>query len=122
MLGKILLVEDDESISWIYKTKLESAGYGVILAKNGAEGLDLAKTELPNIILLDVIMPQIDGFTALQELKKNESTKNIPVIMLTNLGTDEDKIKGFVLGAIDYIVKANFTPTQIIEKIKQYIK
>lgn len=118
---KILLAEDDETISWIYKSKLESEKYNVVVAVNGAEALTLAKSENPDLMLLDVIMPQLDGFSVLDELKKDPATNKIPVVMLTNLGTEEDKIKGEKLGAVDYLVKASLTPSQIIEKIKKYL-
>ena len=119
---KILIVEDDQIISSMYKTKLEADNFEVLIADNGADVLKLAKKQKPGIIMLDIILPQLDGFSVLEALKKNQATKNIPVVMLTNLGTDEDKIKGEKLGAIDYLVKADLTPSQIEEKIKQYLK
>lgn len=119
---KILIVEDDTTIKTMYKGKFESDGFEVLTAGAGAEGLELAKNEKPNIIMLDIILPQMDGFSVLEGLKGDSKTKNIPVIMLTNLGTDEDKKKGEKLGAVDYIVKANLTPAQVSEKIKKYIK
>ena len=126
MPGKIktiLIIEDEETISAMYKAKLDKSGnFKVFIADNGVLGLEVAKKEKPDIIMLDIILPQIDGFSVLEELKKKEATKRIPVIMLTNLGTDEDKEKGKKLGATDYLVKANLTPTQVEEKIKQYLK
>ncbi len=119
---KILLVEDDNLISSMYKTKFQADGFEVIIAIDGAVALELAKEEKPDIIMLDIILPQLDGFTVLEELKKNAATKSIPVIMLTNLGTTEDKLKGEQLGAADYLVKANFTPAQISQKIKEHLK
>ena len=119
---KILIVEDDQIISSMYKTKLEADSFEVLIADNGADGLKLAKEQKPGIVMLDIILPQLDGFSVLEALKQNQATKNIPVVMLTNLGTDEDKIKGEKLGAIDYLVKANLTPAQVEEKIKQYLK
>jgi len=119
---KILLVEDDNLISSMYKTKFQADGFEVIIAIDGAVALELAKKEKPDIIMLDIILPQLDGFTVLEELKKNATTKSIPVIMLTNLGTTEDKLKGEQLGAADYLVKANFTPAQISQKIKEHLK
>ncbi|MCK4553458.1 response regulator [Candidatus Parcubacteria bacterium] len=119
---KVLLVEDDKTISLMYKTKIETGGFEVLTADNGADGLKLAKEQKPDIIMLDVILPQLDGFSVLEELKKDTSTKNIPVVMLTNLGTEEDKEKGKKLGAIDYLVKASLTPAQVEENIKQYLK
>lgn len=118
---KILLIEDDQAISMMYKGKLESNGYLVLTAVNGADGLELAKKEGLDLIMLDIILPQLDGFSVLAELKKDSKTKGIPVIMLTNLGTDEDRAKGEKMGAVDYIVKANMTPAQISEKIKKYL-
>lgn len=119
---KILVVEDDEMISSMYKTKFEADGFEVSLAGNGVLALDLAKKEKPDIIMLDIILPQLDGFSVLEELKKNESTKLIPVVMLTNLGTDEDREKGKRLGAAGYIVKASLSPAEISKKIKEYLK
>lgn len=119
---KILLIEDDTAISIMYKGKFQADGYEVFAADNGATGLELARKEKPDIILLDIIIPQLDGFSVLGELKKDRNTKDIPVIMLTNLGTGEDKAKGEKLGAIDYVVKANMTPGKISEKIKQILK
>ncbi len=118
---KILLVEDDKMISSMYKTKLEQEGYLVILAENGAAAIDLAFAEKPDLILLDIILPQVDGFSVLRQLRASESMKKAPIIMLTNLGTDEDKEKGKKYGATDYLVKARLTPSQIGEKIKKYL-
>jgi len=84
--------------------------------------LALALKEIPSIILLDIMMPKMDGFAVLTELKKNETTKNIPVLMLSNLGQQSDIDKGQAMGAKDYIVKASMTPTQIVEKAKSYLK
>ena len=118
---KILLVEDDKMISSMYQTKLEQEGYLVILAENGAAAIDLALAEKPDLILLDIILPQIDGFSVLKQLRAAESTKDIPIVMLTNLGTEEDKAKGEKYGATAYLVKASLTPTQVSGKIKEYL-
>lgn len=119
--NKILIVEDDAIINLMYKTKLELDGFEVLSATDGAMGLAMAKKEKKDLILLDVIMPQLDGFTVLAELKKDVKTKGIPVILLTNLGTEEDKEKGAKLGAVDYIIKAGFTPAQVSEKVQKYL-
>lgn len=119
---KILVVEDDAMISSMYKTKFESDGFNVFIADNGAAGLSLAKKEKPDIIMLDVILPQLDGFSMLEQLKLDKAVKHIPVIMLTNLGTEEDKKKGEKLGALDYFVKASLTPGQVSDKIKKILK
>jgi len=114
---KILVVEDDPMINSMYKTKFKVAGFEVFTADNGVTGLELVKKEKPDIVMLDVMLPQLDGFSVLEQ-----TTKDIPVIMLTNLGTDEDKAKGARMGALDYLVKASLTPGQISEKIKQILK
>ncbi|RLC37156.1 response regulator [Candidatus Falkowbacteria bacterium] len=120
--NKILIVEDDKMISSMYETKLKQEGFLVLTADNGYAGLELAMKEKPDIILLDIILPQMDGFTVLQELRYNKNMKSTPIIMLTNLGTDEDKEKGEKFGATDYLVKANLTPSQVSEIIKKYLK
>ena len=119
---KILVVEDDPMISSMYKTKFEAEGFEVLVAENGVIGLELAKKEKPDIIMLDVILPQLDGFSVLDQIKKDNAIKDTPVIMLTNLGTDEDKKKGEAMGALDYLVKASLTPGQVSEKIKKVLK
>ena len=119
---KILIVEDDKMISSMYETKLKQENFLVLTADNGQLGLEMAIKEKPDIILLDIILPQMDGFTILQELRYNKNMKTTPIIMLTNLGTDEDKKKGEKLGATDYLVKANLTPAQVSDVIKKYLK
>lgn len=118
---KILLVEDDNMISTMYKTKLEQAGYQVIVAADGAAALEQASTHSPSLIFLDIILPQLDGFTVLQELRLNPKFKEVPIIMLTNLGTSEDKDKGDKFGATDYLVKANLTPREVNETAEKYL-
>lgn len=118
----ILLMEDDIMVSSIYKAKFEADGFKVVIAIDGASGLELLKKEKPDIVLQDVILPGLDGFSVLEEIKRDKATKNIPVIMLTNLGTPEDKAKGQRMGATDYLVKASFTPSEISEKIKYILK
>jgi DNA-binding response OmpR family regulator len=117
----ILLVEDDAIISSMYKAKFEDDGFKILIAQDGVSGLELAKKEKPDIIVLDVILPGLDGFSVLEEIKKDLTTKNIPVIMLTNLGTNEDKTKGRNMGALDYLVKASLTPAEISDKIKEFL-
>lgn len=118
----ILLVEDDTIISSMYKAKFEDDGFKVLTAQDGASGLELIKKEKPDIVMLDVIIPGLDGFSVLEEVKKDAATKDIIVIMLTNLGTEDDRAKGHKMGAADYLVKASLTPAQVSEKIKEFLK
>lgn len=120
--GKILLVEDDLTLIDMYKMKFVEEGFDVFVSSNGVDAIELAKKELPDIVLLDIILPGMDGFAILETLKKEAKTKQIPVILLSNLGQDSDIEKGKKLGARDYLVKANFTPTQIAEKVKNILK
>lgn len=115
---KILLIEDDKMLLEMYAAKFSREGYTVLTAENGANGLKLAQEEKPDIILLDIIMPKMDGFATLKEIRKDDGMKSIPVILLTNLGQDQDIQKGKSLGADDYFIKANHTPTEIVEKVK----
>lgn len=119
---KVLIVEDEESLAQMYQTKFENEGYEVLVANDGSEGIEKAKKDKPDIILLDIILPKKDGFMVLKELKADKTTANIKIIMLTNLGQDEDVTKGKKLGALDYLVKANLTPAQLVDKVAEYLK
>ncbi|MBT3689811.1 response regulator [bacterium] len=119
----ILLIEDEEMLSNMYEIKFVKEGYQVKKALDGEIGFKMASEGVkPDLILLDIIMPKLDGFTVLKNLKANASTKDIPVILLTNLGQDEDIKKGNKLGATGYLIKANLTPAQVVEKIKEVLK
>ncbi len=118
---KVLIVEDEESLAQMYAAKFKREGFTVAVAPDGVSGLELARKEKPEIILLDIILPQKDGFMVLKELKEDNKTKGIPVIMLTNLGQDEDISRGKKLGADDYLVKASLTPTQLVDKVKDFL-
>ena len=114
---KILIVEDDNFLRKLVLRKLSSEGYDVSEALDGEQGVKKAQTENPDLILLDLILPGIDGFEVLAQIKNNKETSLIPVIILSNLGQKEDIEKGFNLGAVDYLIKAHFTPNEIIEKV-----
>ena len=119
--AKILIVEDDLDIANVYSLKFEKEGYDVYVAADGQEGLDKALAWLPDLILLDIMLPKKDGFSVLEAIKKNEPTKNIPIIMWTNLSNTEDARKAKELGASDYLVKVFNMPAEIVAKAKQYI-
>ena len=117
----ILLVEDDEFLAELYATKLNLEGFEVALAMDGEKGLKLAKESPPDLVLLDIILPKMDGFEVLKELKADDTTKKVPVILLTNLSQKDEVQKGLSLGANDYLIKAHFMPSEVVQKIKQII-
>jgi DNA-binding response OmpR family regulator len=121
-MAKILIVEDDRFLRELIARKLRNEGYEVIEAVDGEEGLKKIKEEKPNLVLLDLILPGIDGFEVLARAKEDPNVASIPVIILSNLGQREEIEKGLKLGAIDYLVKAHFTPGEIIEKIKNILR
>jgi len=118
---KILIIEDDSFISEMYSMKFKSYGWQTFTAENGQIGLEKIHQIMPDLILLDIIMPQMDGFETLRSLRKDEVFKNTPVIILSNLGEKSDIEKGLSLGANDYIVKAYFTPQEVVKKIEKYL-
>lgn len=118
----VLLVEDDSFLSNIYKTKFELEGFKITTAEDGALGLELAKKKKPDIILLDILLPKMDGFMVLEKLKADSAIASIPVILLTNLGQKDDVDKGLKLGAVDYLIKAHFKPSETVEKVYEALK
>ncbi|MBL7057721.1 response regulator [Patescibacteria group bacterium] len=120
--GVILIVEDDYFLLNIYSTKFEGENYKVFVASNGMEGLDLVKVKSPDIILLDILMPKLDGFGFLREIKKDKKTDGIPIILLTNLSQRKDIDRGLAMGADDYLVKAHFMPSEVVEKVEGLLK
>ena len=105
MNNKILVVDDDTAINELIKVNLELCGYTVIQALDGTKGFALCKQEKPSLVILDVMMPEVDGFTVAQRIRKNEGTENTPILMLTALSELNDKVKGFNIGIDDYLVK-----------------
>jgi CheY-like chemotaxis protein len=118
---KILIVEDDLFIRELYERQLGLAGYQVATAADGPEGLTKITEFQPNLLLLDIMLPQMNGLDLLKTIKANEATKNIPVILLTNLGQDSVIKEGFSLGADGYLIKSAYTPDQIIEEVKKFL-
>lgn len=115
---KILLIEDDPFIYEMYTTKFEHAGYAIDVATTGREGLERVKEWKPDIVLLDILIPELDGFGVLEAIRSAPETARLPVAMLTNLGQKEDIERGQKLGASAYIVKAHFTPQEVVSKVK----
>lgn len=120
-MAKVLIVEDDKFLAKIYKTKLEKEGIDVDFANDGVEGLKKMANDKPKLILLDLIMPKMDGFEVLEAMKKDSELKKIPVLILTNLGQEEDKDRGLNLGAKDFIVKSDASIQEVVDKIKKYL-
>lgn len=118
---KILLIEDDSFLLSMYTTKFELENFDVVASEDGEKGIKMAAKEKPDIILLDIILPKKDGFEVLKELKSSEDLKNIPVILLTNLSQKSDIDKGLNLGAVDYLIKAHFMPSEVVDKIKKIL-
>lgn len=122
MMKKILLVEDDENLIKSFNDFISKEGFDFKSAVNGEDGIELAKQEKPDLILLDIVIPKKSGFDVLYELKKDENLKNIPVIILTNLEEEKDIEKALSLGAYTYLVKANYSLDEIIKKIKEVLE
>lgn len=119
MSQKILVVEDDKFLRELISQKLAKEGYNVCEAVDGEDGVKKIKQEKPDLVLLDLILPGIDGFEVLSQTKEDSEVSKIPVIILSNLGQREDIERGLKLGAVDYLIKAHFTPGEIIEKVKK---
>jgi len=118
-MTKIAIIEDDQVISQMYRMKFEADGFDVQLANNGKHGVELVEAFSPDIILLDLQMPEMNGVEALEIIRQNEWGKNIPVIILTNLGEEEAPKKLRSLGIHSYIVKANLTPRQVAQRVRE---
>lgn len=119
---KIAIIEDDPTISQMYRMKFEADGFEVRLAANGHIGVKLVEEFRPDVILLDLQMPELNGVEALQQIRARNWGKTIPVIILTNLGEEEAPKELRNLGVSNYIVKANLTPRQVVDQVKAAIK
>lgn len=117
-MTKIAIIEDDQTIAQMYRMKLENEGFEVHLASNGSDGVDMVERSKPDLILLDMQMPGMNGDEALTEIRKHDWGKMIPVIVLTNLGEEEAPKHLRSLGIESYIVKADLTPRQVVERVK----
>lgn len=116
--GTVLLIEDDSLISGMYQKKLSLLGYTVRVAADGETGWALLTESPPDVLLLDLVLPKRDGFDILRAVRASPALKHLPVLLLTNLGQKPDIQKGLDLGADDYIIKAHFTPAEVVEKIE----
>ena len=134
-MKKILLVEDDPFLIDIYSTKLKESGFKLEIADNGEEALKKIrkrnatnfekkkkKNLWPDVLILDIVLSRIDGWQVLQEIKKDEKLKDLKIIVFTNLGQKEEVEKGLRLGATKYLIKAHYTPSELVEEIEKIIK
>ena len=134
-MKKILLVEDDPFLIDIYTTKLKESGFKLEIADNGEEALKkirkrnvanfekkTKKNLWPDVLILDIVLARIDGWQVLQEIKKDEKLKDLKIIVFTNLGQKEEVEKGLRLGATKYLIKAHYTPSELVEEIEKIIK
>ena len=119
---KVLLIEDEKEVAELYRLKLSLDGYNVVIATDGKEGLEKAFSVKPDLIFLDIKMPEMDGFEVLKNLRSNEITKTTPVVILSNFDEQEMIEKGLTLGANEYLIKSQFNPGELSKKAKSYFK
>jgi DNA-binding response OmpR family regulator len=121
-MKEVLLIEDDPFLIDIYTTKLKEAGFSIEVANSGELVFKKINEKKPDLVVLDIVLPQIDGWEILKKIKSNSRFKSIPVIILSNLGQKAEVEKGISLGATKYLIKAHYTPTQVVEEIKKIMK
>lgn len=122
VMAKILVVEDDKFLRELLVRKLKTEGFEISVAVNGEEGIKKIQEQLPQLVLLDLVLPGIDGFEILKQIKSDPKTNKIAVIILSNLGQQEEVERGVRLGADDYLIKAHFTPDEIVKKSKRMLE
>lgn len=121
MNKSVLIVEDEGAMQRALKNKLENAGYSVLTAADGTEALEQMRSGKPNLVLLDLIMPKLDGISVLREVKGDEELKAIPVIILTNLSSGDKVAEAMQLGTFDFLVKANYSLDDVLSKVQERI-
>jgi len=121
-MAKILLIEDEKTLRFLIVQTLTQEGFEVEEAVDGEEGIQKLKNNKPDLILLDLVLPGMNGFEVLSKIKKDSELESIPVVILSNLGQEEEIKKGMNLGATDYLIKAHFTLDQIVARIKKFLK
>ena len=118
-MKSILLVEDDPFILDIYTTKLKQSGFNVDTAQDGEAAIRKLEENKPDLLVLDIVLPQVDGWEVLRRIKANQELKDLKVIVFSNLGQKEEIEKGMKLGSVKYLIKAHYTPSEIVEEIKK---
>ena len=120
-MKKILIIEDDPFLSEMYAAKFIENGFEVEVSSDGKSGLAKIEDFRPDLVLLDIVLPKMDGFEMLKKVKEKEELKEIPIVLLTNLGQKNEVEKGMALGAKEYIIKAHFTPTAVVAKVNEIL-
>lgn len=121
-MKKILLIEDDPFLIDIYTTKLKSSGFEVRVAKDGEAAILAFDKERPDLLILDIVLPNFNGWEFLREVKGKKEYENIPIIILSNLGQKNEVTKGLEMGAVRYLIKAQYTPSEVVEEIEKILK
>ena len=121
-MKRILLIEDDPFLIDIYTTKIKELDFSVDVANDGAEGLRMLREKSFDLLMLDIVLPHLDGWQVLKQIREEEELKNLKVIVLSNLGQKEEVEKGLKLGAVKYLIKAHYTPAEVVEEIKKVLK
>ncbi len=116
---KILIIEDETALLYALQSQLSVAGYHVLVADDGETALKILGIDKPDVIILDIILPKIDGWTLLKKIKDNDTTKDIPVIIISNLSDQVSQARGIKLGAKDYLAKIDYSVDQLVDKIKK---
>lgn len=120
-MKKILIIEDEEILLNLLQKKLIEEGYDVSIAVNGEEGLEIMRKTIPDLVLLDIVMPKKDGFEVMEEMCSDEALKNIPIVIISNSGQEMELDRARKLGAKDWLVKTEFDPMEVVEKVKKQI-
>ena len=121
MAKKILIIEDEELLSNLLKNKLSELGYEVSVASNGLEGFQAIKEIVPDLILLDLVMPKMNGFEVMRKMQEDDSISNIPIIIVSNSGQPVEIDKAKKLGAKDWLIKTEFDPQEVIDKVSKQL-
>lgn len=121
-MAKILLVEDDQMFAALYKRQFVESGIDVDVAINGTDGLAAVTKNRYDLVLLDILLPDIDGTEVFRQMKAQDVSRDVPVVFLTNLSQEENIEKAFKLGAKGYLVKASYTPDQVVQEVKNFLE
>lgn len=118
---KIVILEDDEHISRVYGMKFSKEGYDTVFVSSGEQGVEKIESEMPDLVIMDLMMPKKDGFGVLEDIKKNPSLSKIPVLVISNLGQESDRARALELGASDYMIKVDYSMQEVVDKAKSYL-